>query len=541
MTARPNLQRGVLAVPCLLGLVGSGLAAGIPAAARPASPAWRPYPATAVAPPARREAAMAYDAASNQVVLFGGLSASGSVLGDTWVWSGSAWHKETPADGPPPLEGASMAYDSSLKELILFGGLGSTPAPPSNATWAWNGASWYPLDSGASTLPPARSGAVLASAGGAFLLFGGTAADGSVLDDTWTFDGSEWAADSPATSPPPLTGAASTWDAARHQVVVFGGQSAIQSPSWSAETWTWSGSTWVKAATSGPSARTGGALAYDGDLAGDVLIGGTGAAGVDSDTWLFDGRRWTPMTAYNPPPARYLAAAAWDSAGHQLVLFGGAGASGTVLGDTQTLSVPASTPPATTTTRPHSHRPSHPTTSTPARLKPASRTTVPGRRSSPPSTALHRHTPTSAGAGMTASPVPATLRAASPRVKRGQTVRVMGSGFQPGALVSLSMHSQPIVLGTTHADAAGRFDARVLVPSDVALGHHHLEASGRLADGSERTLAIPVQVLAVGSGRPVWETLSMVALALLIPLVTWIVMDVRSRRRHRAAARSPGA
>jgi hypothetical protein len=139
---------------------------------------------------------------------------------------------------------------------------------------------------------------------------------------------------------------------------------------------------------------------------------------------------------------------------------------------------------------------------------------------------------------MTGRAVPATLRSSTQRVQRGHTVTLMGSGFAPGTLVSLSLHSQAVVLGATYADDAGRFEARVLVPTDVALGAHHLEASGRLADGADRTLATPVQVVAISGGRPLWETLSMVALALIIPLATWVVMDIRSRLRRRRPAPS---
>jgi len=41
--------------------------------------------APAASPPARRHAAMAYDAATGTVVLFGG-EKLGGVLGDTWTW-----------------------------------------------------------------------------------------------------------------------------------------------------------------------------------------------------------------------------------------------------------------------------------------------------------------------------------------------------------------------------------------------------------------------------------------------------------------------
>src|SRR5690348_16761812 len=54
------------------------------------------HPATH--PPARYSAAMTYDAATGNVVLFGGKSQG--ELGDTWVWNSSTWTQQHPATSP---------------------------------------------------------------------------------------------------------------------------------------------------------------------------------------------------------------------------------------------------------------------------------------------------------------------------------------------------------------------------------------------------------------------------------------------------------
>jgi hypothetical protein len=60
----------------------------------PAQPASaRPH-----APSPRSEASMAYDAAREQVVLFGGI-VQGGRRGDTWTWDGGDWTHQ-PATGP---------------------------------------------------------------------------------------------------------------------------------------------------------------------------------------------------------------------------------------------------------------------------------------------------------------------------------------------------------------------------------------------------------------------------------------------------------
>ena len=44
-------------------------------------------------PPARTNAALAYDDATRQLILFGGQSVNGDALDDTWNWDGSEWRR----------------------------------------------------------------------------------------------------------------------------------------------------------------------------------------------------------------------------------------------------------------------------------------------------------------------------------------------------------------------------------------------------------------------------------------------------------------
>ncbi|TMB92914.1 MAG: hypothetical protein E6J45_01185 [Chloroflexi bacterium] len=73
------------------------------------------------APSARMGAAMAYDAARETVVLFGGEGSRGA-LADTWTWDGSGWTLHHPATSPPARAGALMAYDPASRDLVLVGG-----------------------------------------------------------------------------------------------------------------------------------------------------------------------------------------------------------------------------------------------------------------------------------------------------------------------------------------------------------------------------------------------------------------------------------
>ena len=90
---------------------------------------------------------MAYDAATSQVVLFGGLNASFSEMGDTWTWNGTNWTQQSPPLSPGARDGVGMAYDPALGQVLLFGGESSESGPYLNDTWEWNGSSW-------TTVPP---------------------------------------------------------------------------------------------------------------------------------------------------------------------------------------------------------------------------------------------------------------------------------------------------------------------------------------------------------------------------------------------------
>jgi hypothetical protein len=68
------------------------------------------------------------------------------------------------------------------------------------------------------------------------VLFGGTARHGP-LGDTWTWDGSTWTKQAPATSPPAREFASMAYDPATGNLVLFGGDNA--GPRSFNDTWTW--------------------------------------------------------------------------------------------------------------------------------------------------------------------------------------------------------------------------------------------------------------------------------------------------------------
>jgi hypothetical protein len=317
------------AFPRLLALATFLLATAVNAqTAASFTPTWLQQTPSA-SPSARDASTSVYDAATGQVLLFGGFNSSIS-FSDTWTWNGATWAQQSPSASPSARHSSTMAYNAATGQVVLFGGInGSTYLAD---TWTWNGSTW--AQQSPSTSPPAREGSTMAydAATGQVVLFGGQNASGTSIADTWTWNGTTWTQQSPSASPPARSGATMAYDAATGLIVLFGG---FGSTDYLADTWTWNGTTWVQQSpTSSPSGRSGSSMAYNSDTGQVVLFGGY-RLGELADTWTWNGTTWTPQSTATSPSGRDGSTMAFDAATHQLVLFGGY--HGGVQADTWTL------------------------------------------------------------------------------------------------------------------------------------------------------------------------------------------------------------
>jgi hypothetical protein len=185
-------------------------------------------------PPERADAALAYLAPEDLVVLFGGVNDEG-LLGDTWMYNGELWFRYLGQAGPSPRKGHAMAYDPILDVVLMYGG--TTANGPSNETWAFNGTTWS-----------------------LYTLLG----------------------------PSPRSGHAMFFDEGRGRVVLVGGlpqEAGVEV----AQTWEWTGTNWNIIDSQGPTPRIGGMAAYDSDRGVAVLFGGVSpTANLLNDTWEFE-------------------------------------------------------------------------------------------------------------------------------------------------------------------------------------------------------------------------------------------------------------
>src|SRR5437762_1501196 len=151
------------------------------------------------------------------------------------------WTQRSPSTSPPARFGATMAYDTARGNMLLFGGYDANQSY--NDTWAWDGSNWAQL--APTTSPTSGSPSLTFAPGvGKVVLFG-------LGHETWTFDQTvpTWIELSPAASPPDRSFNAMA--GAGRGAVIFGGSG---SQVWG-DTWSFNGGTWSQLGGAGPSAR----------------------------------------------------------------------------------------------------------------------------------------------------------------------------------------------------------------------------------------------------------------------------------------------
>jgi hypothetical protein len=137
--------------------------------------------------------AMAYDAARQQTVLFGGYF--NGTNNDTWIWQGGGWRVSGTTSSPPARYTHNMVYDGARNETILFGGYPGSGPNYIGDTWAWDGTNWSARPGG----PAARGyqGMAYDEARRQVVMFGGY----PTRNDTWLWNGTNWSLASPANRP----------------------------------------------------------------------------------------------------------------------------------------------------------------------------------------------------------------------------------------------------------------------------------------------------------------------------------------------------
>ena len=223
----------------------------------------------------------------------------------------------TPAPVLPGILGASFVFDQRHGYVLGFGGLSETDGNLSDDTWIWDGTTWIQPKTTSAPPPRMNYGLAYDAARGQVVLFGGWD-EQQALNDTWLWDGENWVEVHPPVSPSPRLDARSVYDAARQVALLFGGSRPEgREVLFLDETWTWDGQTW----TEHPSGElSNGAIpqpsmAYDAARQQVVLWQyGTG-------TWTWDGRAWTHQKTANSPDLFTEGVLGYDESREQVILW----------------------------------------------------------------------------------------------------------------------------------------------------------------------------------------------------------------------------
>jgi len=244
----------------------------------------------------------------------------------------ATWTQLTPTSPPNGRAGTSAVYDG-VGLLFFSGNLGPSGVPSQfpSELWRFDGTTWTqlnPTPDPVNGIPDGRQwyAGAFDFARGVYVIFGGQKGSGlsNLLGDTWEYNvaTNAWSLKTPSTSPSARRWTAMSYHAPSGKCVMFGGETA-NSGTYSNETWTWDGTNWAQLSpTTSPSARGRGKMAYDLFNQEILYSGGRNAStAISVETWAWDGTNWSQKAN---GPARYAHAIAYDLARKRYVLYGGA-------------------------------------------------------------------------------------------------------------------------------------------------------------------------------------------------------------------------
>ncbi len=287
---------------------------------------WNAIVAGNQGPGRRSRHSFAYDTGRKAIVLFGGIdwAAGGALLGDTWEFHTRRWSRVRTPDRPPARHRGAMVYSPQAGYSILFGGQGHEGwrFPLLNDTWTYANQEWSRWGKVTFTRPPARCGHAFAfdETAGVAVLFGGIARHDKPLGDTWVFDGRSWRAIKGA-GPAPRRYAALAYDPELQGCVLNGGSEDDHGRRSFGDTWLFRNETWQRMATSlDLPACDDHALAYHHAAKSLVMFGGLGR---QNGFLVRVGDAWRMGDAWPMPPRHQCAPLVWSDDLNGLVLYGG--------------------------------------------------------------------------------------------------------------------------------------------------------------------------------------------------------------------------
>lgn len=229
------------------------------------------------------------------------------------------WNEKLPSLSPPSRYYSQMVFNIKATNITLFGGFNGTVL---SDTWTWDGSNWTQIHT--VTNPAARAGHAMTydHANDKIVMYGGIDVTNTTLAETWTWNTLNWTNQSNGV-PGRLKYHAIAYDGYRHVSVLFGGQNSSNVSNNS--TWEWNGSTWSSISTvTHPSIRYAHCMGFDEKRNRTVLFGGINNNITNGETWEYDGINWIQINipTTRPSPRSY-ATMTYDPIKRVVVMFGG--------------------------------------------------------------------------------------------------------------------------------------------------------------------------------------------------------------------------
>jgi hypothetical protein len=102
--------------------------------------------------------------------------------------------------------------------------------------------------------------------------------------------------------------------------------------------------------------------------------------------------------------------------------------------------------------------------------------------------------------------VPLDVQTPSGGCLQGCAIELLGSGYAPGTVGTIVMHSDPVTLGSFTADGDGNVDTTVRIPAEAAIGPHLIEMDGTAPDGAPQWSTAGFDVVAPPTGPQIAPT-----------------------------------
>lgn len=243
-----------------------------------------------------------------------------------WCLDGNSWTPFQDSLAPAVRYAAAAVYNSMNESVVVFSGRSGIPESIVNDTWIWQDRTWHKIND---TLMEARDHHSMAydSKRDEVILFGGgifPRRPGKWSSETWRLENGRWqkiAYNGPLGRVAPMV-----FDSKRNCIVLFGGVGepiAGVQPKFS-DTWIWDGERWTNLKTQGPPARSRHAMAFDSKQGKVLLYGGENDHGSLDDFWEWNGKSWSQIKTAGPTPGdRYVHGMAYDPVKNRTILYGG--------------------------------------------------------------------------------------------------------------------------------------------------------------------------------------------------------------------------